>query len=274
MLNHKLTFQNENDGFIKRNIILLMEKIMGVNKLNDLLYQIRLRGGYSNIGSGLVRFFKWEMKGVDTHFLTEDLKKGPLLIVANHPFGLPDGAMIAEVMKKYLGREDYKFFVGGVVTKIFPELKESGFTVTNLKKDSSTKTENIRTLISARNHLKKGGMIIMFPAGEVSGVRFKSEKGILKVCDFKWDESFHSLAKSSKATIMPVHLRGHNSFIFLFWRFFGKMIGRMCLFREFVKLPPGKVFVTFRRGLPFLEHGSIPTKHLIRFVRTQIFKKN
>ena len=78
MLNHKLTFQSENDGFIKRNIILLMEKIMGVNKLNDLLYKIRLRGGYSNIGSGLVRFFKWEMKGVDTQFLTEDLKKGPL----------------------------------------------------------------------------------------------------------------------------------------------------------------------------------------------------
>ena len=147
------------------------------------------------------------------------------------------------------------------------------FTVTNLKKDSSTKAENIKTLISARNHLKKGGMIVMFPAGEVSGVRFKSEKGYFKVCDFNWDESFHSLAKSSKATILPVHLGGHNSCVFLFWRFFGKMIGRMCLFREFVKLPSGKIFVTFRKPISFLEHGSIPTKRLIRFVRTQIFKR-
>ena len=273
MLNHKLSFYNENDGLIKKRIVSLMEKIMGVKKLNDLLYQIRLRGGYSNIGSGLVKYFNWEMEGSDTHFLKDDLKEGPLLVVANHPFGLPDGAMIAEVMKKYLGREDYKFFVGGVVTQIFPELKENGFTVTNLKKNSNTKAENIKTLISARNHLKRGGMIVMFPAGEVSGVRFKSEKGFFKVCDFKWDESFHSLAKSSEATVLPVHLRGHNSFVFLFWRFFGKMIGRMCLFREFCKLPSGKVVVSFRKPIPFLEHSSIPTKRLIRFVRMQIFKK-
>ena len=75
MLDHKLSFYNENDSFIKKNIVVLMEKIMGVRKLNDLLYKIRLKGGYSNIGSGLVHFFKWEMKGVDTHFLKEDLKE-------------------------------------------------------------------------------------------------------------------------------------------------------------------------------------------------------
>ena len=273
MVNQKLSFLSENDGLIKKNIVLLMEKLMGVSKLNDLLFRIRSKGGYSNIGSGLVSFFKWEMKGMDTHFLTDNLKEGPLLIVANHPFGLPDGAMIAEEMKKHLGREDYKFFVGGVVTQIFPELKENGFTVTNLKKDSLSKAGNIKTLISARNHLKAGGMIIMFPAGEVSGIRFKSERGIFKVCDFKWDESFHSLAKSSKATILPVHLGGRNSSVFLFWRFFGKMVGRMCLFREFVKLPSGKVVVRFRKPISFLEHGSIPTKRFIRFVRKQIFKK-
>ena len=165
------------------------------------------------------------------------------------------------------------FFVGGVVTQIFPELKERGFTVTNLKKDKASKSGNIRTLISARNHLKAGGMVIMFPAGEVSGIRLKSEKGFFKVCDFSWDESFHSLAKSSRATLLPVHLEGRNSTTFLFWRFFGKMIGRMCLFREFVKLPAKKVVVTFNKSMPFSQHEGTPTKELISLLRDQIFKR-
>ena len=229
--NHKLSFYKDCDPFMKKIAILLMEKLMGVKGLNKLLRTIREKGGYSDIGSGLINFFKWDMQGENTHHLVEDLKEGPLLVVANHPFGLPDGAMIVEVMKKYLQREDYKFFVGGVVTQIFPELKEKGFTVTNLKKDKVSKGQNMKTLLSARNHLKAGGMMVMFPAGEVSGIRFKSERGLFKVCDFSWDESFHSLAKSSGARILPVYLKGRNSSTFLFWRFFGKWQGE-CVYLE------------------------------------------
>jgi putative hemolysin len=246
---------------------------MGISKLNKLMKTIRKTGGYQNIGSGLIRHLHLNMKGVDTHNLEGVTDKTPLLVVANHPYGLPDGAMIAEVLLKYLNRKDYKFFVGHVVTKIFPELKESGFSIENLNLTEASIRKNARTFLKARKYISEGGMLVMFPAGQVSGLRLFSEKGLFKVGDFKWDEGFITLAKSSKATILPVYLGGHNSKIFLFWRLFGKMMGRFCLFREFMKLTPRDVYVTPRKPMEFKDYEHLEKGALVKLLRKELFSK-
>jgi putative hemolysin len=273
MENYSVSFHKPGSGIIKKMGTLLLEKCMGISKLNKLMKTIRKRGGYKNIGSGLVRYFNLDMKGVDIHHLEGLTDKTPLLVVANHPYGLPDGAMIAEVLLKHLKRKDYKFFVGHVVTKIFPELKESGFSVENLNLTNACIRRNARTFLKARKYISEGGMVVMFPAGQVSGLRLFSERGLFKVGDFKWDEGFMTLAKSSKATILPVHLGGHNSKVFLFWRLFGKMTGRLCLFREFMKLTPREVDVTPKKPLEFKDYNHLEKGALVKLLRKEIFSK-
>ena len=268
-----VTFHHPDEGLLKKIGRHLLEKAMAISDLNKVMKQIRDRGGYTNIGSGLVKFFDIEMSGRETQNFDSLKEGGPLLIVANHPYGLPDGAMIAEVIMEHLKRTDYKFFVSHIVTKIFPELKKRGFSIENLNLDSKAVRNNARTLLSARNHLREGGMMIMFPAGQVSGLRLYSEKGILKVCDFKWDDGFISLAKSSGATILPVLLEGNNSFTFLFWRLFGKMFGRLCLFREFIKLTPRKIKVRIKRPFLFEDYQDLERGAFVKLLRKMIYSK-
>ena len=272
-MDNNVSFHFPDEGLFKKMGRNVLEKAMAISDLNKVMKQIRERGGYTNIGSGLVKYFDIEMSGCETKNFDSIKDREPLLIVANHPYGLPDGAMIAEVVMAHLKRTDYKFFVSHIVTKIFPELKKRGFSIENLNLSSKAVRNNAKTLLSARNHLREGGMMIMFPAGQVSGLRFYSEKGILKVCDFEWDEGFISLALASKATILPVLLEGNNSLTFLFWRSFGKMFGRLCLFREFIKLTPREIRVRVKKPFVFEDYRHLKKGAFVKLLRKMIYSK-
>ena len=90
--------------------------------------------------------------------------KGAAILVANHPFGGLDGVLLAHHLLQR--RKDVKFMANYILGRI-PELAELFISVDPFGREGST-VANIRPLREALRWLKSGGLLVIFPAGEVS----------------------------------------------------------------------------------------------------------
>ncbi len=132
---------------------------------------------------------------------------GPLVVVSNHPHGLVDGMIIAEMINRV--RSDFKILTRSLLTGI-PEVEEFMIPV------PFPHEENSRELgLQMRNetmaHLKAGGAIILFPAGKVA----MSETFFGPAIEAEWNLFTHKMIHRSGATILPMHFTGQNSRAFL-----------------------------------------------------------
>ena len=132
---------------------------------------------------------------------------GPVVIVANHPHGLVDGMVMAEIVNRV--RSDFKILTRSLLTGI-PEVEEFMIPV------PFPHEENARELgLQMRNEtmaqLKAGGVIIIFPAGKVA----MSETWFGPAIEAEWNVFTHKMVRSSGATIVPMHFTGQNSRLFL-----------------------------------------------------------
>lgn len=128
---------------------------------------------------------------------------GPVIIVANHPHGLVDGMVLAEIVNRV--RSDFKILTRSLLTGI-PEVEEFMIPV------PFPHEENSRELgLQMRNdtmaHLKGGGVIILFPAGKVAC----SEGFFGPAVEAEWNVFTHKMIARSGATIVPVHFTGQNT---------------------------------------------------------------
>ncbi|MCB0356036.1 MAG: lysophospholipid acyltransferase family protein [Bdellovibrionales bacterium] len=134
--------------------------------------------------------------------------KGPLLIVANHPFGGVEAIVLAAKLSEI--RTDFMFIANEVLNAI-PEVTPYLFSVDiDEKRGITTKIQNRMQVQNAIQHLKAEGALILFPAGEVS-TAFPPWK---KAYDTKWSRSVARIAKESQAQVLPIYFSGKNSFLF------------------------------------------------------------
>lgn len=133
-------------------------------------------------------------------------RTGPLLVVANHPFGGIEGLILASIL---LGvRPDSKVMANFLLARI-PELRELLLCVDPFQGKKST-ARNIRPLKEGIAWLKQGHVLVAFPAGEVSHVEVRSRE----IVDPAWHRSIGRMARSAKARMIPVFFEGANSFMF------------------------------------------------------------
>ena len=128
---------------------------------------------------------------------------GPVVLVANHPHGLVDGMVMAEIVTRV--RSDFKILTRSLLTGI-PEIEEFMIPV------PFPHEENARELgLKMRNdtmaHLKRGGLIILFPAGKVA----MSEGWWGPAIEAEWNVFTHKMVRTSGATIVPMRFPGSNS---------------------------------------------------------------
>lgn len=134
-------------------------------------------------------------------------KTGPVVIVANHPHGLVDGMIMAELVNRV--RSDFKILTRSLLTGI-PEVEEFMIPVPFPHEENAREAGlEMRNLTMA--HLKAGGVIILFPAGKVA----MSETWFGPAIEAEWNLFTHKMVRSSGATIVPMHFTGQNSRAFL-----------------------------------------------------------
>jgi putative hemolysin len=130
-------------------------------------------------------------------------KSGPLVVVANHPSGLVDGMVMAEMVNRV--RSDFKILTRSLLTGI-PEVAQFMIPVPFPHEDNAREL-GLQMRDETMKHLKAGGVIILFPAGKVA----MSEGWWGPAVEAEWNVFTHKIVRSSGATILPIYFPGQNS---------------------------------------------------------------
>jgi putative hemolysin len=131
---------------------------------------------------------------------------GPLLVVANHPFGGADGLALLALLRRV--RRDVKLFANRFLG-VIPELRDALILVDPFGSPAAT-PQNTAPVAAAVRHLRAGGALAVFPAGEVSSI--DPRRGT--VTDPPWNTTAARLATKAGAAVLPVHFPGRNSLLF------------------------------------------------------------
>lgn len=141
--------------------------------------------------------------------------EGKLIIVANHPLGGLDGLVLLKLVSEI--RNDVKIIANDVLMNI-QNLADYFLPFDLLSKKDLKKNY---TLISEA--LKKENAIIIFPAGEVARLTIKGIK------DKKWNKGAVYFAEKFQTPVLPIFIRGRNSFLFYFISLFSKKLSMFLL---------------------------------------------
>jgi putative hemolysin len=136
-------------------------------------------------------------------------RKGACVVTANHPFGFLESAMLVAVLRRI--RPDVRVLANEVAQRV-PELREVVIPVDVLH---GSVRANIAGLRRAVEFLAEGGLLLVFPAGEVSHFQWRERASV----DPPWSPTVARLIslaarKGAKAQVVPVYVPGHNSFLF------------------------------------------------------------
>jgi len=191
--------------------------ITGLNKklgwpASPLLGTDRLETIYeeaSNLRQG--NFFESTLSAMDVDWelaagsLDTIPKEGPVVIVANHPFGGLDGITLGAAISKV--RPDFKLLLNYMLG-VFPALEDYSIPVDPF--GDAPKAANMHSMRQSLHHLKQGGCLVVFPAGKVSHYQWNQNR----VADDEWNTHAASLAQKTRAKVVPIYFEGRNSIPF------------------------------------------------------------
>jgi putative hemolysin len=131
---------------------------------------------------------------------------GPLVVIANHPYGILDGLMMGHLLDRVRG--DFRI----VANSVFRRAEELNKVVLPISFDDTKEAVklNIATRAACLDYLGQGGAIGVFPGGTVSTAR----KIFSRPMDPGWRNFTAKMIAKSNATVVPVFFQGHNSRMF------------------------------------------------------------
>ncbi len=137
---------------------------------------------------------------IPAHDLEQIPAHGPLIVIANHPTGTLDGLALLYAISRV--RRDVKVVTNRMLSHLEP-LSSLFIPVDNM---GGRTAKSSFTLME--QHLQNAGVLIFFPAGEVSR---PTRTGIR---DKKWHPGFIKLAGKFRAPLLPVNIHARNSLLF------------------------------------------------------------
>lgn len=130
--------------------------------------------------------------------------EGPVVVVANHPHGMVDGMILADLIGRQ--RDDYKILTRSVLTGI-DEVASSYMIPVPFPHDKDAQHKSIEMRANAMAHLKAGGVISLFPSGVVAS----SETMFGPAVEAEWNVFTAQLIRRSGARVVPIFFPGSNS---------------------------------------------------------------
>ncbi len=203
----ELSYASYFEDPVKRRFIRTVERLSGQPKIK------KLYDHYREHLSQDVPFFEAAMRllDLDVRFSAsrhaEMPKDGPLVVVANHPFGVLDGLVISWLVS--LRRNDFKVLTNSALDGI-PEARPYLLPVDFSGTKEATEA-NVAMRRDAMAHIKAGGCIIVFPGGGVATTPRPFDRTAV---DDSWKPFTAKLITHSNASVTPVYFEGQNSRLF------------------------------------------------------------
>jgi putative hemolysin len=203
----KLSYANTFTNPVQRNAIKTLELLTGKLLLLRKVRQFEKMG--IPVGQP---FWKQALDILGINLLTKQSeitkipKKGSLVITANHPHGLVDGMVLAELIGQV--RTDYKILTRSLLTGV-KQIDQFMIPVPFDHEENALK-KSLAMRKNAMDHLEKGGVIVIFPSGKVAS----SESMFGNVVEGDWNPFTAKLIQKSGANVLPIFFPGSNSRIY------------------------------------------------------------
>jgi putative hemolysin len=130
-------------------------------------------------------------------------QSGPLLVVANHPFGLVEGMALDMLLLSV--RLDSTVMLVRFLQAV-PQFRQRGLFVGQRDKPRQRKA-SLEGWREAMKWVGRGGALLVFPAGAVERLQWRG----MKTADQTWSPHVAALARRTGAQVVPVFVHGHNS---------------------------------------------------------------
>lgn len=192
--------------------------------------------------------------------------EGPLVVVANHPYGILDGLMMGHILSS---RRNGDFRI--LANSVFRKAEDLDRVVLPISFDETrdAMAENLRTRKEALRYLSEGGAIGVFPGGTVS----TAAKPFSAPMDPVWRSFTAKMIAKSQAQVLPIFFDGANSRLFQVASHLHTTLRMALLIKEFKRRTdePVKICV----GQP-IDHTELATydgdpKAMMDFLRARTY---
>ena len=170
---------------------------------------------------------------------------GAVVVVANHPAGIADGIAVWDALKER--RQDVSFFANRDAIRVVPGLEDVIIPVewVETRRTHGRSREMVRQTLKT---FRDRRVVVIFPSGRLARLSWRGLE------EREWLPTAISLAQKYNAPILPMHIRGRNSWLYYLFYFLNTEIRDMTLFRELLN----KRFqrYTIRLGKPVVAEGE------------------
>lgn len=247
-------------------MIRLMENATGRRALLK-----RARGFEEGLTEGRTIFdVMAERYGLKLELIGGDLsavpKSGPLIVIANHPYGILDGLMMGHLLSQARG-PDFRIMANSVFSQT-PDLTRHLIPI-SFDETKDAVALNIQSRKSALDYLKNDGAIGVFPGGTVSTAAAPFSYPL----DPTWRSFTARMIAKSGATVLPIYFHGHTSRMFQVASHLHYTLRMGLLIKEFRKKvdQPVKVSIGQPIGRDLLDLLSTDPKGLMTYLRAATY---
>ena len=251
-----------------RTVVRLLENTTGRLRL------IKRAKGYED-EVALGRDF-WQVM-VDRYGLSLDIVGGalsnipnevPVILIANHPYGILDGLMMGHILSQ--ARGDFRILANSVFRKA-EDLNRIVLPISFDETREGVQT-NIATRKTALDYLGQGGAIGVFPGGTVS----TAERPFGRPMDPMWRSFTARMIAKSNATVVPIYFDGHTSRLFQMASHLHSTLRLGLLIKEFKKRvdTPVRVVIGEPIGRDVLDPIAKDSKQMMDFLRKATYELN
>lgn len=207
--------------------------------------------------------------GIGLKFLSGELDKipkdKPLIVIANHPFGILDGLVLGHILSKTRG--DFRILAHRVFRKA--EDLDKVILPVNFDETREAAKQNLETRKEALRYLKEGGAIGIFPGGTVS----TSATPFSRPMDPSWRTFTAKMIQRSDAVVLPIYFEGSNSRLFQLASHMHYTLRMALLIREFKRRIKKDVPIVVGDPIPKEQMAEFENpRDLMRFLREETYK--
>lgn len=192
-------------------------------------------------------------------------KDGPVILIANHPYGILDGLMMGHILSVVRG--DFRILAHRIFRKA-PDLEKIILPI-SFDDTKEAIALNLQTRKESLRYLSQGGAIGVFPGGTVS----TAAKPFRQPMDPGWRGFTARMIAKSTATVVPVFFDGHTSRMFQVASHLHVTLRMGLLIKEFAKRVDTPVRVAIGQPIPRAEIAarSGDTRELMDYLRQQTY---
>ena len=260
------TFASAEVNFLSRQFIKIIELFTGKIKLKKLYDQYLLENNSpENFWHDAVSKLKFDLK---TYFIEGSVipRRGRLIIVANHAFGVADGVSLCSVISRI--RQDYKMITHKVLRQA-DAVKEKIIPI-DFSPNRSAMLANIEARKEAEKVLQNDGVIVIFPSGQIAtkeNLKLKT-----KAHDGDWKQFVSKLIIKTQSPVLPSFFEGQNSQLYHIANKMGQTFRYSLLMYELTRKIGDTINLHFGKVIPFSDFEEIGNLiEITRYIRNKTY---